>query len=150
MPAGLRLAGETDALSGEGVIVRCRRQADCSPRGRAEEFFSPASAWCAPNRRTRETEAASDAPDARQNRVGAAPVGQLPSGTGRESGWGAASRRGQLIDPSFFIRRALPVALADTIVPAFPVVTKSVDQSYAGNDRQLHRAPPARVGETAA
>ena len=117
---------------------------------RAEESFSPASAWCAPNRRTRETEAASDAPDARQTRVSAAPVGRLPSGTGRESGWGAASRRGQLIDPSAFTRRALPVAPADTIVPACPVATKSVNRSYAGSDLQLHRAPPARVGETAA
>lgn len=117
---------------------------------RAEESFSPASAWCAPNRRTRETETASDAPDARHTRVSAAPVGRRPSAIGREPGWGAASRRGQLIDPSAFTRRGLPVALADTIVPAFPVADTSVNQSYAGSDLELHRAPPARVGETAA
>ena len=42
------------------------------------------------------------------------------------------------------------MALADTIVPAFPVADASVNQSHAGSDLQLHRAPSARVGETAA
>ncbi len=42
------------------------------------------------------------------------------------------------------------MALADTIVPAFPLADKRFIQSYAGSDLELHRAPPARVGETAA
>ncbi len=39
-----------------------------------------------------------------------------------------------IVDPSFFTWPALPVALADTIVPDFPLANKSFNQSYAGND----------------
>lgn len=39
-----------------------------------------------------------------------------------------------IVDPSFFNWPALPVALADTIVPDFPLVNKSFNLSYAGND----------------
>ncbi len=39
-----------------------------------------------------------------------------------------------VVDPSFFGWPALPVALADTIVPDFPLANKSFNQSYAGND----------------
>lgn len=42
--------------------------------------------------------------------------------------------RVKIVDPSFFNWPALPVALADTIVPDFPLVNKSFNQSYAGND----------------
>lgn len=42
--------------------------------------------------------------------------------------------RVKVVDPSFFNWPALPVALADTIVPDFPLANKSFDQSYAGND----------------
>ncbi|MFE2964424.1 NADH-quinone oxidoreductase subunit C [Streptomyces sp. NPDC059340] len=38
------------------------------------------------------------------------------------------------VDPSFFNWPALPVALADTIVPDFPLTNKSFNLSYAGND----------------
>ena len=38
-----------------------------------------------------------------------------------------------IVDPSFFTWPALPVALADTIVPDFPLANKSFNQSYAGN-----------------
>ncbi|NNN02842.1 MAG: formate hydrogenase [Acidimicrobiaceae bacterium] len=38
------------------------------------------------------------------------------------------------IDPSFFNWPALAVSLADTIVPDFPLVNKSFNLSYAGND----------------
>lgn len=38
------------------------------------------------------------------------------------------------VDPSFFNWPALPVALADTIVPDFPLANKSFNLSYAGND----------------
>lgn len=40
----------------------------------------------------------------------------------------------KVVDPSFFNWPALPIALADTIVPDFPLVNKSFGQSYAGND----------------
>jgi len=46
---------------------------------------------------------------------------------------GALSRV-KVVDPSFFNWRALPTALADTIVPDFPLTNKSFNQSYAGND----------------
>lgn len=42
--------------------------------------------------------------------------------------------RVKIVDPSFHNWPALPVALADTIVPDFPVVNKSFNLSYAGND----------------
>ena len=40
----------------------------------------------------------------------------------------------KIVDPSFFTWPALPVALADTIVPDFPLTNKSFNLSYAGND----------------
>ncbi len=42
--------------------------------------------------------------------------------------------RVKIVDPSFFNWPALPVALADTIVPDFPLVNKSFNLSYPGND----------------
>ncbi|MDQ1248474.1 MAG: hypothetical protein QG597_2847 [Actinomycetota bacterium] len=42
--------------------------------------------------------------------------------------------RVKVVDPSFFNWPALSVALADTIVPDFPLANKSFNQSYAGND----------------
>ncbi|MFL6099544.1 MAG: NADH-quinone oxidoreductase subunit C [Actinomycetales bacterium] len=42
--------------------------------------------------------------------------------------------RAKVVDPSWFNWPALPVALADTIVPDFPLVNKSFNLSYAGND----------------
>jgi Ni,Fe-hydrogenase III large subunit/Ni,Fe-hydrogenase III component G len=42
--------------------------------------------------------------------------------------------RVKIVDPSWFNWPALPVALADTIVPDFPLANKSFNQSYAGND----------------
>ncbi|MDO8308838.1 MAG: NADH-quinone oxidoreductase subunit C [Actinomycetota bacterium] len=42
--------------------------------------------------------------------------------------------RAKIVDPSFVNWPALPVALADTIVPDFPLTNKSFNQSYAGND----------------
>ena len=42
--------------------------------------------------------------------------------------------RVKVADPSFFNWPALPLALADTIVPDFPLANKSFNQSYAGND----------------
>lgn len=68
------------------------------------------------------------------------------SGIGIVEGWrgtivhrietGAANRitRAKIVDPSWFNWPALPVAMADTIVPDFPLANKSFNQSYAGND----------------
>jgi Ni,Fe-hydrogenase III large subunit/Ni,Fe-hydrogenase III component G len=43
-------------------------------------------------------------------------------------------RRVKIVDPSFLNWPALAVALADTIVPDFPLCNKSFNLSYAGND----------------
>jgi Ni,Fe-hydrogenase III large subunit/Ni,Fe-hydrogenase III component G len=73
------------------------------------------------------------------------PGGQL-SGVGLVEGWrGTIAHRleinpdGRLtrmkiVDPSFMTWPALPVALTETIVPDFPLVNKSFNLSYAGND----------------
>ncbi|MGO9560571.1 MAG: NADH-quinone oxidoreductase subunit C [Acidimicrobiales bacterium] len=42
--------------------------------------------------------------------------------------------RAKIVDPSWFNWPALPVSLADTIVPDFPLANKSFNLSYAGND----------------
>ncbi|MFC0506415.1 NADH-quinone oxidoreductase subunit C [Micromonospora costi] len=46
----------------------------------------------------------------------------------------ATLTRVKIVDPSFFNWPALPVALADTIVPDFPLTNKSFNLTYAGND----------------
>lgn len=73
------------------------------------------------------------------------PGGQR-SGVGLVEGWrgtivhrveiGADGRlaRLKIVDPSFMTWPALPVALNGTIVADFPVVNKSFNNSYAGND----------------
>ena len=72
--------------------------------------------------------------------------GLAASGVGLVEGWrGTIAHRVELspaqrlsrlkiVDPSFFNWPALPVALADTIVPDFPLANKSFNLSYAGND----------------
>jgi Ni,Fe-hydrogenase III large subunit/Ni,Fe-hydrogenase III component G len=40
----------------------------------------------------------------------------------------------KIVDPSFFNWPAVPVSLADTILPDFPLANKSFNLSYAGND----------------
>ena len=72
--------------------------------------------------------------------------GQSASGVGIVEAWrGAAVHRVELddegrltrvkvVDPSFHNWPALPVSLADTIVPDFPLANKSFNLSYAGND----------------
>lgn len=42
--------------------------------------------------------------------------------------------RAKIVDPSWFNWPGVPVALANTIVPDFPLVNKSFNLSYAGND----------------
>jgi Ni,Fe-hydrogenase III large subunit/Ni,Fe-hydrogenase III component G len=51
-----------------------------------------------------------------------------------EIGGDAHFTRAKIVDPSWFNWPALPVAMADTIVPDFPLVNKSFNLSYAGND----------------
>ncbi len=51
--------------------------------------------------------------------------------------------RAKIVDPSFLNWPALLVALADTIVPDFPLTNKSFNLSYAGND-PLSDAEPER------
>jgi Ni,Fe-hydrogenase III large subunit/Ni,Fe-hydrogenase III component G len=75
-----------------------------------------------------------------------APVEAPGAGLGLVEGWrgllahrveldgSGAVARAKVVDPSFFNWPALPVALADTIVPDFPLTNKSFNQSYAGND----------------
>jgi Ni,Fe-hydrogenase III large subunit/Ni,Fe-hydrogenase III component G len=72
--------------------------------------------------------------------------GEPRSGVGIVEGWRGAIvhrvevdpdgrlTRVKVVDPSFFNWPALPVALADTIVPDFPLTNKSFNLSYAGND----------------
>ncbi len=74
------------------------------------------------------------------------PSRHIASGVGIVEGWrgtivhrveiGPDQRltRVKVVDPSFFNWPALPVALAGTIVPDFPLVNKSFNLSYAGND----------------
>ena len=69
-----------------------------------------------------------------------------PGGVGIAEGWRGeivhrveldqAGRlaRGKIVDPSFLNWPALPISLADTIVPDFPLANKSFNLSYAGND----------------
>jgi Ni,Fe-hydrogenase III large subunit len=78
--------------------------------------------------------------------TGAGPGPRPGSGVGIAEGWrGTVATRVELapdgtlarvkpVDPSFFNWPALPVALADTIVPDFPLTNKSFNLSYAGND----------------
>jgi Ni,Fe-hydrogenase III large subunit/Ni,Fe-hydrogenase III component G len=51
-----------------------------------------------------------------------------------ETNGAGAITRSKIVDPSWFNWPALPVAMADTIVPDFPLANKSFNLSYAGND----------------
>ena len=74
------------------------------------------------------------------------PPGAVRSGVGIVEGWRGTIvhrvevdpdgrlTRAKIVDPSWFNWPALPVALADTIVPDFPLTNKSFNLSYAGND----------------
>lgn len=74
------------------------------------------------------------------------PSGRVRSGVGIVEAWRGtivhrvevdpAGRltRAKIVDPSWFNWPALPLAMAGTIVPDFPVTNKSFNLSYAGND----------------
>jgi len=71
---------------------------------------------------------------------------RVGSGLGIAEGWRGSTihrvevdptgalTRCKIVDPSFLNWPALSVALADTIVPDFPLANKSFNLSYAGND----------------
>ncbi|PXW98880.1 NADH-quinone oxidoreductase subunit C [Mycolicibacterium moriokaense] len=59
-------------------------------------------------------------------------VHRVEIGAGQPAG--ARITRAKIVDPSWFNWPALPVAMADTIVPDFPLANKSFNLSYAGND----------------
>lgn len=89
-----------------------------------------------------------DAADTRLDYLSAPPppLGGARSGVGIVEGWrgtivhrvelddSATITRSKVVDPSWFNWPALPVAMANTIVPDFPLTNKSFNQSYAGND----------------
>lgn len=67
------------------------------------------------------------------------------SGVGLVEGWrgtittriemtGAQLGRVKIVDPSWFNWPALPLTVTDAIVPDFPLINKSFNLSYAGND----------------
>jgi Ni,Fe-hydrogenase III large subunit/Ni,Fe-hydrogenase III component G len=76
----------------------------------------------------------------------APPTDPVTSGIGIVEGWrgmivhrleirsDGRLRRVKIVDPSFHNWPAVPVALTGTIVPDFPLVNKSFNLSYAGND----------------
>ncbi|MHB1597992.1 MAG: formate hydrogenase, partial [Acidimicrobiales bacterium] len=85
--------------------------------------------------------------DGRLSVSGARPGGAgVSHGSGIVEGWrGSVVHRVELdgagrltrvkiVDPSFLTWPALSIALADTIVPDFPLANKSFNLSYAGND----------------
>lgn len=73
-------------------------------------------------------------------------AGRAGSGVGIVEGWRGSIvhrvevdrdgiiTRAKIVDPSWFNWPALPVAMTGNIVPDFPLVNKSFNQSYAGND----------------
>lgn len=89
-----------------------------------------------------------DSAEARLDYIAAPPPppGTVRSGVGIVEGWrgtivhrveldaAGTITRSKIVDPSWFNWPALPVAMANTIVPDFPLANKSFNQSYAGND----------------
>ncbi len=89
-----------------------------------------------------------DSADTRLDYIAAPPPppGAVVSGVGIVEGWrgtivhrveldaAGTITRSKIVDPSWFNWPALPVAMANTIVPDFPLANKSFNQSYAGND----------------
>jgi len=87
---------------------------------------------------------ATSTPAATRERLGALPP--WTPGFGLVEGWrgriahlimtgpDGRLRRVKIVDPSFFNWPALARALEDNIVPDFPLINKSFNQSYSGND----------------
>ena len=117
-----------------------RRRAGPVPAARGRDRRVPRAAGRAgPHRRSRD--AVNGGPTAGQPRRAAGVRGRHRRGLarhdrapGRARPGPTGSTRVKIVDPSFFNWPALPVALADTIVADFPLVNKSFNLSYAGND----------------
>ena len=87
-----------------------------------------------------------DSADMRLDYLAPPPPSAVSSGVGIVEGWrgtivhrveldaAGVITRSKVVDPSWFNWPALPVAMANTIVPDFPLTNKSFNQSYAGND----------------
>lgn len=122
----------------QALTVRTRTGGDVLSRFliRAEEITDSVTLI------THLTHDRNDADDAQPEPAGGDPtsgVGIVESWRGTithriELGADGALTRVKIVDPSFFNWPALPVALADTIVPDFPLTNKSFNLSYAGND----------------
>ena len=65
---------------------------------------------------------------------GSSKAGEAAPSTASKSDPSGALTRCKIVDPSFLNWPALSIALADTIVPDFPLANKSFNLSYAGND----------------
>jgi Ni,Fe-hydrogenase III large subunit len=127
-PSAVPLVGFTPACSTEGdVLARFNVRVD-----EVAMSLSLLHEYCA---RTGALDA-SVAPDA---------LALTGSGSGIVEGWrgtivhrievdNGVLTRVKVVDPSFLNWPALAVSLADTIVPDFPLVNKSFNLSYAGND----------------
>lgn len=127
-PTGAPLIGFTPACSTEGdVLARFNVRVD-----EVAASLHLLHEYCA---RTGELDASGES--------SASPI--AGSGSGIVEGWRGAIvhrvevddgvlTRVKVVDPSFFNWPALAVSLADTIVPDFPLVNKSFNLSYAGND----------------
>ena len=93
-----------------------------------------------PHRRARRAGHRAQRHGARRYRTAAAPgsgsskAGGAAPSTASKSTPPATLTRCKIVDPSFLNWPALSVALADTIVPDFPLANKSFNLSYAGND----------------
>ena len=86
------------------------------------------------------------------------PAGGDRSGVGIVEGWRGTIvhrveinaehiTRAKIVDPSWFNWPALPVAMADTIVPDFPLTNKSFNLSYAGNDLMTRHSSDIPTGD---
>ena len=139
---------DIDARRDHPFVDRRTPGSACRRRDRATSW--PAS-WCAPrrspSRRPWSPSLAGLPARRRRSTAGPGRAGRAGGpGAGVVEAWrGTLCHRVELdadgrlarvkvVDPSFFNWPALPVALADTIVPDFPLANKSFNQSYAGND----------------
>ncbi len=125
---------------GSEFVVVTRTAGDVRARFdvRAEEVAVSAKLVAALTRRIADLDAVA-APDLPKVTRTAAGLGVVEAWRGTlvhrvEVGPGGVLKRVKVVDPSFLTWPALPVALAEVIVPDFPLANKSFNCSYAGND----------------
>ena len=136
----------------------CPRRPDRAPLHRSRQRIPPGrgrpagTSWPAsPSGSTRSAPPSASSPNSPGRPARSAPPHrEAPrrggSGLGIVEGWrgtivhrvevgsSGTLTRCKIVDPSFLNWPALSVALADTIVPDFPLANKSFNLSYAGND----------------